>query len=1130
MKSSRSTSSKVTSRSARKFMSESSGDSDDGKSSNEQMDSARAEKVFSRRRRQTPTPNSSDVTNDSLRIKPDRSLFRLSDTDSEVSCGSSIIDKKQPYKYHDKTTSDSSENESIFKPTKRDLAKYRNPLHSSDDEQSKYSSCDESGDNSLSKKSPSLIESDESGEECLLEEYLDKPTETKKIIANESFKPIGKYKTKQALILSSSDETSTVTHSDIFVETNPNSESDSDIINSPQYQKFKIPKKVTHEEPEIETKLSDLSLIEPSDSDDDVSAHHKSTVTSSKQNRPFIDDLKFSTTIYSLHDPISQSSILEYPNSEEIIIEQSSKIKKNEKIIETIDLVGDSLKTSKLYFPKQHNQTIDLTEEKVDEKSSISSKNISIGDSKKMRNGDFQSLKMEKLRLEEILSRYTKNIANMKNTMKITNLNLLPDGGYKLKRAIIKEESAFTDTRTQLNNVLKKMEDYPEELNISQKPSYNFQTLDINNALTKKAAGNIDINAMGDKALSTYRTQQTMTLDVLNSLHKSLGTCPSSDILADDPEKLKVELMPHQKHAIAWLMWRESQKPHGGILADDMGLGKTLSMISLVLKAYEAQKDQEEDSEMDDSFEDSNLNSFKGGTLIICPSSLISQWDNEIKSKVKPRVLDVIKYYGPNRESSARRLAKKHIVLTTYHTVMWDQKNHKNTSPLYNIKWCRIILDEAHTIRNHKSQTSVAVSSLSSINRWALTGTPIHNKEADFFALLKFIKCRPFDEWVVWKRWVGNNDEAGKNRLSLLTKALMLRRTKDQLQKTTTFNLPEKTFHIIKVELFKEEKEAYEKVLQFSSSLFATYLYEKADKENAIERGFPVKHKAKYLSQNKDDIFKDHPELDKLFNQLVNNKSIQTHHILVLILRLRQLCCHPCLLKNMLEDECLKTDGIQDNGDLDIVDKLSRMSIGIPNVENDTVKNNNVIFNEKWISSKIKAVCDMVKEKVLYTDDKAVIVSQWPSVLNLVNKQLAQYNVKTEIFSGAVPVLHRNKIISEFNRVKGGPKILLLSLTAGGVGLNLVVANHLFLVDIHWNPQLEAQACDRIYRVGQQKPVNVYKFICDNTIESSIQKIQTQKLEIASNIFGCSRNVEGTKITLDDLKQIFNINPNKVNT
>jgi len=196
-------------------------------------------------------------------------------------------------------------------------------------------------------------------------------------------------------------------------------ESDSDIINSPQYQKFKIPKKVTHEESQIETKLKDLSIIEPSDSDDDVSAHYKSTVTSSNQNRPFIDDLKFSNTIYSLHDPISQSSILESPNSEELIIEQSSKIKKNEKVIETIDLVGDSPNTSKLWFPKQHNVTIDLTEEKVDKKSSISSKGISIGDTKKLSSEDFQSLKMEKLRLEEILSRYTKNIANMKVSIKI---------------------------------------------------------------------------------------------------------------------------------------------------------------------------------------------------------------------------------------------------------------------------------------------------------------------------------------------------------------------------------------------------------------------------------------------------------------------------------------------------------------------------------------------------------------------------------------------------------------------------------------------------------------------------------------------------------------------------------------
>lgn len=102
----------------------------------------------------------------------------------------------------------------------------------------------------------------------------------------------------------------------------------------------------------------------------------------------------------------------------------------------------------------------------------------------------------------------------------------------------------------------------------------------------------------------------------------------------------------------------------------------------------------------------------------------------------------------------------------------------------------------------------------------------------------------------------------------------------------------------------------------------------------------------------------------------------------------------------------------------------------------------------------------------------------------------------------------------------------MLSLTAGGVGLNLVAANHMFIVDIHWNPQLEAQACDRIYRVGQIKPVNIYKFVCNDTIEESIQTIQVHKLTIANDLFSGSNNIKSSTITLDDLKHIFKINKN----
>ncbi|KAG5871685.1 hypothetical protein JTB14_033393 [Gonioctena quinquepunctata] len=143
----------------------------------------------------------------------------------------------------------------------------------------------------------------------------------------------------------------------------------------------------------------------------------------------------------------------------------------------------------------------------------------------------------------------------------------------------------------------------------------------------------------------------------------------------------------------------------------------------------------------------------------------------------------------------------------------------------------------------------------------------------------------------------------------------------------------------------------------------------------------------------------------------------------------------------------------------------------------------NPVFSEDTISSKINTLLGVLKEKVLTTDDKAIIVSQWSSFLQLIAHHLEKERILFKQLDGTVPVTKRMHMVDRFNNPKYKIKVLLVSLTAGGVGLNLIGANHLFILDIHWNPQLENQVEDIIYRVGQKKDAHVYKLMVADTIE-----------------------------------------------
>ena len=715
------------------------------------------------------------------------------------------------------------------------------------------------------------------------------------------------------------------------------------------------------------------------------------------------------------------------------------------------------------------------------------------------------------------------------------NIDLLPDKGDKLRKSIALQEEELEDitaelARTPLTEPVKTALHSATEFNTGNFDPYS----DIDN-VSMKSYTSPNVKALGKKAQTTLENEQALTVDRLQDLHGSLVGRPSEEEKAEDPQGLKVKLMPHQQHALAWMMWREEQKPAGGVLADDMGLGKTLTMISLIIATIAKKKSKGMmDDESDEEWADSKTPlRHRGGTLVVCPASLLSQWESEINNRCKRRMLSVLVYHGSNRENVPRRLAKYDVVITTYNILT---REFKARSMVYKIHWERVSLDEAHIVRNHKSQASESVCGLMAYKRWALTGTPIQNKEMDLYSILKFLKCSPFDDLRVWKRWVDNRNAAGRQRLATVMKTLMLRRTKQELQtKGELESLPEKFIEEVVVKLDSQEQLVYEKVLIYSRTLFAQFLSQRAEKDHMAELGAGKFDRPTFLSQpNKNTQF------TKAQNRLLSlHADVKAHEILVLLLRLRQICVHPSLIHSMLDQEDMKQSGIMESENLDpnLLSQINSITLqdAASNEENANEQEigvdrrvatniltfSNPVFRPERISSKVKMVLATVEE-ILRKDDKLIIVSQWTSMLEIVASYLPAIKGATfSMFTGNVPIKERQGVMDSFNAANRNPKILLLSLTAGGVGLNLVGGNHLLLIDIHWNPQLEIQAQDRIYRFGQTKNVFIYKFICKDTIEERIQKLQDIKLEIAQNVLSGEKNIAAAKLTFNDLKTLF---------
>nr|AAH87733.1 Transcription termination factor, RNA polymerase II [Mus musculus] len=745
----------------------------------------------------------------------------------------------------------------------------------------------------------------------------------------------------------------------------------------------------------------------------------------------------------------------------------------------------------------------------------------------------------------------TTQLKQKKGTLAAVNIQALPDKGEKLLKQIQALEDALSALALSPEQGTKEKcsAQEPEQSNITKAaaaPLHLVPPQPLPRPLIQPAsslglkAGRQETPEGASQCSGGHMNQHHLynvwkiTSEAIDELHRSLKSCPGETAVAEDPAGLKVPLLLHQKQALAWLLWRESQKPQGGILADDMGLGKTLTMIALILTKKNQQKSKEKERSEPVTWLSKNDSSVftSSGTLIVCPASLIHHWKNEVEKRVTSNRLRIYLYHGPNRSRHAKVLSTYDIVITTYSLLAKEIPTTKQegevpganlsvegtSAPLLQVVWARIILDEAHNVKNPRVQTSIAVCKLQAQARWAVTGTPIQNNLLDMYSLMKFLRCSPFDEFSLWKSQVDNGSMKGGERLSILTKSLLLRRTKDQLDSTgkPLVALPARRCQLHRLKLSEDERAVYDIFLARSRSALQSYLKRQEGRGSHHGRS-PDNPFSRVAQEFGSSVSQGCPAAD--------SQRPSTVHVLSQLLRLRQCCCHLSLLKSALDPTELESEGLV----LSLEEQLSALTLSKVDVSepSPTVSLNGTcfkaeLFDDTRRSTKVSSLlAELEAIQKGPGSQKSVIVSQWTSMLQVVALHLKKNRLTYATIDGSVNPKQRMDLVEAFNHSQG-PQVMLISLLAGGVGLNLTGGNHLFLLDMHWNPSLEDQACDRIYRVGQKKDVVIHRFVCEGTVEEKILQLQEKKKDLAKQVLSGSEGPV-TKLTLADLKILFGI-------
>ena len=527
----------------------------------------------------------------------------------------------------------------------------------------------------------------------------------------------------------------------------------------------------------------------------------------------------------------------------------------------------------------------------------------------------------------------------------------------------------------------------------------------------------LKLTASDDDSLELQVDRASSLADMLEKLGDKSQLQP-----VDNPQHLRGNLREYQKRGVSWLHYLE-QLGLNGCLADDMGLGKTIQVIARLLQERELAK--------------------KTGvknlppTLLVAPTSVIGNWYHEIQ-KFAPQLQAVV-HHGTQRAKDSKEFKQtcreNDLLITSFALARLDAKL------LGEIKWHRIVLDEAQNIKNPKAALTKAILKLDAPHRLALTGTPIENRLLDLWSIFNFLNPGYLGNQTQFRRNFElpiqkNNDPRQSTTLKKLVEPFILRRVKTD--QSIIKDLPDKVEQKLFCNLTKEQASLYEAVVK---------------------------------------------DVEEKINELegIQRKGL----ILATLTKLKQVCNHPM---QFLQDGSAFTP--------ERSHKLTRLS-------------------------------EMVEE-VMDKGESLLIFTQFNELGQALEKYLRQtchYN--TYYLSGSTSRQKREQMITEFQDPETEPSIFVLSLKAGGVGITLTKANHVFHFDRWWNPAVEDQATDRAFRIGQKRNVFVHKFVAMGTLEERIDEMIEDKKKLAGSIVGAD---ESWLTELDDnaFKKLIALNKSAI--